>query len=193
MRLSRLLLIFISITLFEPALCAQQNQKKRNTRQNPAQTTQRKPVAKKPLTPTQKKQMEVLQKINALKRQGKAEPKVFFNAFYSLVRDECQNMADLNQKRLETLEERLKAAESQGDENRIQSLYKVIEIYRKSEKLSKEIETAIKNEKLGNTLKSIDEYLKLEQELRVAKYAPVARNWFTWQETEEAIRQNKTK
>ena len=144
-----------------------------------------------PLTQIQKKQVEIYRKINQLSSQGKHDPKLFFNAFYTPIKDNCAELADLNLEKESKMDEYIKKAHEAGNETQAATYIEAQLLFKQGAEILQNVEQAIKAEKLIGTIKGIDQYIAIEKQLKAKKIKPVPRQWFTIKEAEAASYRKK--
>ena len=170
------------LLLMGSAVSAQQKPQKPVRPQAPAAKTQA-----RPLTATQRNQIAVYRKINELVKQGKADEKLIFNSFYSLIGEHCAALQEKNLAASSRNEENADKAKQEGNTAKMKACETASQLYRQAAKTAADLEKAIAGARRSEAVKLVDDYIRIENQIRDLRFRPVAREWFSVQETIKAL------
>ncbi len=134
------------------------------------------------LNAIQQKQLQLYQYINEMNKQHKSNPKLFFQQYNALIVQSCQALAQENQKLAAKTQEMAEKLADQGQQQRGQRLSAAAGFYHKMAQFLMEMNDAYQKTNVGGFKKSLDSYLKCENDLRTNGFQIVPRPWFSDQE-----------
>ena len=134
----------------------------------------------KALTPTQKKQVEVLKKNKNVKRTDKA----FVKSFYAPVLESVADMRKKNSELADKMRETSQKSVVQGKPSNMLRYDNYRKIYMEANAALDTIESAIKKGNTAEIPKGIDEYIRVEGKLKSQNLELATRQWFSIKEAE---------